>query len=234
MVVLQVMAYIFSFMVTVGLLLIRSVIKEPHWMFYLSFALVPLQGFFNAIIFISHKVYSYRRVHEDVSRISALGLLFRGRVTEQILFSRISMIMRDVDQKWMDVVVSDEQNNNQRLRIHCQDIEPGSQSGGGDVFFDEEESKDVDGFSYFSSKGEDGHGKGNGDDDVRSSRHGLSGFLSLDETSSPSSGLNATRNTGTNSNAVSIGEEDGRSVEESNGRSVLSRMTWMSRGYRSH
>ena len=74
-VVKQVVAYFLSFATTLGVLLVRSVIEESPCVFYLSFALTPLQGLFNAIIFIKHKVYSYCSVHDNLSRFEVIGLL---------------------------------------------------------------------------------------------------------------------------------------------------------------
>jgi hypothetical protein len=54
--------------------------------------LLPLQGFFNCIIFVSHKVYNYRRVHENTSICQVLQLLLFTSAHEPTLVSRISMV----------------------------------------------------------------------------------------------------------------------------------------------
>jgi len=59
---------------------------------------VPIQGFFNFIIFLSHKVYNYRRSNEnkDVALCTILYHFFcDGQVQEPILFSRISLVRLD-------------------------------------------------------------------------------------------------------------------------------------------
>jgi hypothetical protein len=57
---------------------------------------LPLQGFFNFVIFVSHKIYNYRRVHRNVSICNVLGLLFQGSGNDPtIMISRISIV--DVD-----------------------------------------------------------------------------------------------------------------------------------------
>lgn len=54
--------------------------------------LLPLQGFFNCIIFVSHKVYNYRRIHENVSICQILGLLLFKSSHDPTFISRISIV----------------------------------------------------------------------------------------------------------------------------------------------
>jgi hypothetical protein len=60
--------------------------------------LLPLQGFFNFVIFVSFKVYNYRRVHRDVSTCRVLNLLFCSSAHEPFFISRISVVKRDEDE----------------------------------------------------------------------------------------------------------------------------------------
>ena len=83
----QASAYFLSYMVSMSTLFARIVFDEPLWVIRLSFFFMPLQGFFNALIFISHKVSNYCRVHQDVSRCSAFALLVKGSVGDP-LFSQ--------------------------------------------------------------------------------------------------------------------------------------------------
>jgi hypothetical protein len=53
---------------------------------------LPLQGFFNFIIFVSFKVYNYRRVHPDVSIGRVIKLLFCTFSHEPLFISRISFV----------------------------------------------------------------------------------------------------------------------------------------------
>ncbi len=48
--------------------------------------LATSQGIFNALIFVSHKVYNYRRVHQDTSIRKVLALLFLGSGADDDLF----------------------------------------------------------------------------------------------------------------------------------------------------
>ena len=131
----QALAYYISFMVTAGLLLIRALIgNESQAINYLCFILVPLQGFFNLLIFVSHKVYNYRRVYSYISRLGVIKILLRGGAEEPILFSRISLLEGPV------IELSDECKN-ERLYVE-------KMSGCG-VEFDDQSQRDEDGLSGF-------------------------------------------------------------------------------------
>ena len=126
-------------------------------MAYLSFTLVPLQGFFNFLVFISHKVYNYQRVHSDMSRFEALKVIFRGNVEEPLLFSRISLVWNDLEGRVMDIEIVDENGNNEILHIDYESIVLGSESGG-QVCIDNESAQDdvdLDGFSVFMEQKSD-------------------------------------------------------------------------------
>ena len=148
-IVIQVMVYLLSFTMSFGILFIRSIINEPNWAVYLSFILIPLQGLFNALIFISHKVYNYRRVHRDVSRWSVIKLLFQGNAKEPFLISRISLVEKNDHGEAINIEISNE-NGDKVLHIDKHEAVSASQSGG-KVFVDEESGQDLDGLSWFSS-----------------------------------------------------------------------------------
>jgi hypothetical protein len=58
--------------------------------------LLPLQGFYNFIIFISHKICNYRRINNSISICGILRLLFLQRGThEPVYISRISIVKRE-------------------------------------------------------------------------------------------------------------------------------------------
>lgn len=93
----QALAYYLSFMITAGLLFVRALIHgESQVMNYLCLILVPLQGLFNLLIFVFHKVYVYRRVYTHISRLGAIKKLLRKDAEEPILFSRISLLQGPV------------------------------------------------------------------------------------------------------------------------------------------
>merc|ERR1712113_772204 len=104
--------------------------------------MVPLQGFFNFLIFVSHKIYNYRRVHGDVTRCSVMKLLFQGDAEEPILFSNMSIVEYNQDNVVMNIVPGDEDGSG-LIRVENQFIIPGSQSGG-DVLYDGESQRDDD------------------------------------------------------------------------------------------
>ncbi len=117
-IIVQALAYIGSFLFSLLFPLLRSQIGfykgrvmgifSHKLLEQLALVFMPLQGFFNALIFISHKIYNYRRVNEDVSRFEVLKLLFRGSMDEPVLLSRISRIDILAGDEGADVEVADE------------------------------------------------------------------------------------------------------------------------------
>ncbi len=107
----QALAYFISYMVTLTPLLIRSLIEEPIWLIRLSFVFMPLQGLFNMLIFVAHKVHNYRRAHEDAPRnYRILVMLFKGSVEDPLLFSRISLINIHEEQKIVEIELANERS----------------------------------------------------------------------------------------------------------------------------
>mmetsp|Transcript_20118 Transcript_20118/g.24791 ORF Transcript_20118/g.24791 Transcript_20118/m.24791 type:complete len:470 (+) Transcript_20118:77-1486(+) len=59
---------------------------------------LPLQGFFNFVIFLWHKVHNYCRVNEEESYCSVIyRFFFKGEVNEPVMLSRISMVRDEHD-----------------------------------------------------------------------------------------------------------------------------------------
>ena len=118
-VIVQALGYILSFLLTLFSPLVRSFVNhyEPYWVYRLGVILSPLQGFFNAIIFICHKVYNYRRIHPDVSRIEVIKKLFKGDADDEVLFTRISNICINDRNNVMEVEVENERHDNEHLMI---------------------------------------------------------------------------------------------------------------------
>jgi hypothetical protein len=69
----------------------------------LTLVFLPLQGFFNFIIFLSHKVYNYRRVRRDVSIGQVIAMLFSTSAHDPCFISRISIVMKNEDDRANDV-----------------------------------------------------------------------------------------------------------------------------------
>ena len=92
-VLFQTAAYFVAFLLTLFFPFLRAVLNsDGKVVSRLKIIFLPLQGFFNSLIFVSHKIYNYRRVHQEISMIEALKLLFQGYLDEPLLFSRISRI----------------------------------------------------------------------------------------------------------------------------------------------
>ena len=125
----------------------------------MQIVLMPLQGLFNALTFMYHKIYNYRRIHPDVSRFHVLMLVFYGKADDEVLFSRISMISIDGDNS-IDINIHNERNEDILLfmdRSGRLEYEQEEDFGSFDeeVFVDDnEESRgDLSGFSSLPSNG---------------------------------------------------------------------------------
>ena len=106
---IQAIAYFSSFMMTIGIcVILKRLLENPKWLNYVSAVLVPSQGFFNFFIFISQKVYNYRRVHSNFNKCDVIRLLLRGNAEEPILISRISFIQKCYGDESDVIKISDE------------------------------------------------------------------------------------------------------------------------------
>jgi hypothetical protein len=106
-VVIQAISYITAFLLGVVPPLLLSVgavdtsgqseesIKFADKFEKLVLVFLPLQGFFNFIIFVSFKVYNYRRVRQDVSIRRVIALLFCSSTHDPCFISRISVVMKN-------------------------------------------------------------------------------------------------------------------------------------------
>ncbi len=89
----QAFAYISAFFITMSTPLIRGLIKhDPIWLVKLQYVIMPLQGLFNLMIYIGHRIYNYRRVHPDVTKCEVFRKLFTGNANDDVLFTRISLL----------------------------------------------------------------------------------------------------------------------------------------------
>ncbi len=140
-VVVQALAYITAFLISLICPFIRSlIIQQSHllWLTRLQIVLMPLQGFFNAIIFISHKIYNYYHVHQNLSICRILSLIFKG-YQEPVVLSRISLVRYDQEQTRLDVSLE----NERKIEVMSFDV-----SGSGlNVQIDGQSNNDLSGFS---------------------------------------------------------------------------------------
>ncbi len=111
----QCFIYFVSYLITLSFPLGRSLTEsEPLWFSNLAFLMMPLQGFYNFLIFLSHKVYNYKIAHQSNEEhtktlFQIIHLLFVGEPEEIILFSRISIIRYDKGNRvLMDLELADE------------------------------------------------------------------------------------------------------------------------------
>ena len=124
-IIIQASAYIFSFLLTLSTPIIRAVITdEPTWLIVLHHALMPLQGVFNLVIFITHKVYNYRRKHPNVSQYHIIRKLFTGKADENAFVQRISALSFNDDQSVMEIEIENERVVVSLPEILSEDLSP--------------------------------------------------------------------------------------------------------------
>ncbi len=149
--IVQVSLYVSSYAVTLLFPVLINTLPadvDRATLFHFAEVLFPLQGFFNLLIFVSHKIYNYRRVHNDASRCYALKLLFAGDNEEIMLFSRVSMINVGRNRRLIELELSDEGGVVQHLSIE-ENIPPSF----ADVFYDDDDecAQNLSGFSPLKS-----------------------------------------------------------------------------------
>ena len=91
-VVLQALTYISIYAVSFMLVTSSERFEKQSTLLKLWLAFFPLHGFFNMIIFLSHKVYNYRRVHTETTVGEVISLLFTTNVQEPCFVERISIV----------------------------------------------------------------------------------------------------------------------------------------------
>jgi len=172
----QALIYILVFVLTLIFPAIQTLgltRQGSSWPQYLELIFMPLQGFFNLVIFLWHKVLNYRRSHPDVSIFTALRLFFTGKAQkEPVLISRISLLEYDENLKMVKIRLCNE-NEEEYLSYDA------STSAGGDNKIGSAVRERVDhGLLSFPSKNEsfhsDDHGVCEPSDDA--SKRSLSGF----------------------------------------------------------
>jgi hypothetical protein len=208
---IQALAYIVAFLLSLSFLFVRAVTKETVLTIRLSWIFMSLQGVYNFLIFFSHKVYIYRRVHKDESIWSVTKNLFGADVEDPILFTRISLLRIDDDNGEMECRLNDEGDDDIVLKLLLDDDESLSEASI-DIHIDDDSRKD----SLNDFKGSK---KGRNDEESHDvSRSGLSGF--------PSSSL--TVDSKSNFPVLSIEDEDGLSISKGDNDGYF--FSWMSRG----
>mmetsp|Transcript_22483 Transcript_22483/g.27561 ORF Transcript_22483/g.27561 Transcript_22483/m.27561 type:complete len:428 (-) Transcript_22483:236-1519(-) len=110
-VLIQALVYFLAFFLTLVFPLIQlaGLHKEgAHWPNYLELIFMPMQGFFNFLIFIYFKVANYRRMHTGASTKEILRLFFLGKAIEPLEISRISLLKFDEEQRMLEVDIYSE------------------------------------------------------------------------------------------------------------------------------
>jgi len=93
-IIAQCFGYLANWVVGISFMLLTSASDEVRFSLMLVF--LPGQGFFCMIIFVSHKVYNYWRLHREESICDVLGILFTESVQEPCFISRISIVEEEL------------------------------------------------------------------------------------------------------------------------------------------
>lgn len=95
-ILVQALAYISACLVTLFFVLVSPVKSGGaiacFWCENVKLALMPLQGFFNFLIFLGHKVFNYRRTNQDASFWHVVRLQLTGAAEEPVFISRITFV----------------------------------------------------------------------------------------------------------------------------------------------
>jgi hypothetical protein len=133
-VVIQAVSYIIAFLLgvipplSVGFIGRNEGLVETASLFEkLTLVFLPLQGFFNFIIFVSFKVYNYHKVCHDVSICRVIGLLFCTSTHDPCLITGISGVMHEDDSI---KVMQDEEIRPCQLYHNNEDVEMKDDSDG--------------------------------------------------------------------------------------------------------
>ncbi len=110
-VIIQASAYVLSSFITLFFSFLRAIMTLtghhkaiPMWMVRAQTILLPLQGCFNAIIFVSHKVYNYYSVFHDISICRIICLLFEG-YQEPVFITRMSIVQDNREKKCISLIL---------------------------------------------------------------------------------------------------------------------------------
>jgi len=97
---IQALAYVFACLICQGSVLMATVrmrVGFNDWLKIYHLVFFPLQGFFNLLIFLGHKVYNIRRIDSDISIVKAIGRVFQDRTEPLFIFTQISLVKNGND-----------------------------------------------------------------------------------------------------------------------------------------
>lgn len=95
---LQAMAYVSTFVLSLVFPVVSAFVGYNYWISCAIAVMVPSQGVFNALIFVSHKIYNYRRIYDEKSNWEAFRSLFSeaGAADDPIYISRLTFVHADI------------------------------------------------------------------------------------------------------------------------------------------
>ena len=103
-VLIQASAYLLTYLISnVVAILILSTGVRNEVLVKIQLTVFPLQGLFNCIVFISHKVHSYKRLNDHYSTCEVIGMLVRGEYEEPFIMTNLALIREDRELERMNL-----------------------------------------------------------------------------------------------------------------------------------
>ena len=108
----------------------------------LRMTFMPLQGFFNMLIFVGHKVYSHRRISHEVRRREVVKQLLLGTLNEPVFITRVHFVECDQINREkqspsaLEVVIEDESGSKREFLFDAAQL-PGDIGPANDLFYDD-------------------------------------------------------------------------------------------------
>jgi len=107
----QALAYISAYLICQGSSVMinynGSRMVSGHGLVIFHLVAYPLQGFFNLVIFVGHKVYNLRRIYPDISIVKLIGRVFHDRNEPQFIFTQISLVQNGNEVPEFDEVIDE-------------------------------------------------------------------------------------------------------------------------------
>ena len=168
---LQATAYISAFVLSLMFPVLSAFVGYNYWISCAIAVMVPSQGVFNALIFVSHKIYKHRRIHKEKSNWEIFRSLFRetGAADDPVYISRLTFVHADITNErqaldFLSVQEDAEDNNNQNvydLRVG-ETNDPSMQLASSSIFPIQEErsSEDLNSFGMLKDELPEGNSMG--------------------------------------------------------------------------
>jgi len=94
-IIVQALLYTSTFMLALIFPILRLTGTKGLTIDLLRMTFSPLQGFFNILIFVGHKIYSHRRFNHEVGRMEVVKQLLLGTLNDPVFLTRVHIVALD-------------------------------------------------------------------------------------------------------------------------------------------